>query len=138
MPSELLQQWLDDDGPYGIGLLMGSPFADGTRLGSVDIDRDDLVEMMSAILGHPPCGRIGSKGVVYFVRWTGPDRNANAKFRFEGEEHQHAGPSTECLLHKNLCLIPPTIHPDTDRPYRWTGPSLLEVDYRDLPVLEAV
>jgi hypothetical protein len=109
---------------------MGSPFPDGTSLGAIDIDRDELVRVSELYLGSPVSGRIGRKGIVYFVRVRGIVQNP--AFNVTGH-----GKVAECLFHKKLCVIPPTIHPDTDLPYRWVGRPLLEVDYRELPLVEA-
>jgi hypothetical protein len=55
---------------YGIGLLMGTPFEDGSRLGGIDVDRDDLMRPVRALL-KSPCERLGSKGGAIFVRTAG-------------------------------------------------------------------
>ena len=132
-PLERLKDWLEGDGSFGIGLLMGSPLPDGSRLGALDIDSDLYVALGRAVLGSTPCGRIGKKGAVVFVRIVG--RETNAEFWVNGD-FAHLGKVAECLFHRKLCVIPPTIHPDTKRSYRWIGPTLLEVDYRDLPIVE--
>ena len=43
----------------------------------------------------------------------------------------------EILCDKRFLILPPTIHPDTDQSERWTGRPLLEVDYHELPIIEA-
>jgi hypothetical protein len=50
--------WLTSHAHFGIGLLMGSPFPDGTALGALDIDRDEYVRDGRVVLGDPPSGRI--------------------------------------------------------------------------------
>ncbi len=132
-PPERLQDWIEAGSSFGIGLLMGSPFPDGSRLGALDIDCDDYASLGRALLGHPPCCRIGKKGAVFFLRTIGPE--TNAEFRVKGD-FAHLGKVAECLLHRKLCVIPPTIHPETLQPYRWIGTPLHEVDYRDLPIIE--
>jgi hypothetical protein len=52
---------------HGVGLLMGSPFPDGTMVGALDIDRDEYTRISQVFLHHPPCGRIGKKGAVFSV-----------------------------------------------------------------------
>jgi Bifunctional DNA primase/polymerase, N-terminal len=134
LPPQRLEGWIDTGRSAGIGLLMGSPFEDGTRLGALDIDSDPYVPLGRALLKNPPCGRIGKKGAVFFVRTIG--RKINAEFRVKGDEHAHLGKVAECLFHRKLCVIPPTIHPDTKCPYRWIGIPLHEVNFRDLPIVE--
>jgi hypothetical protein len=127
-----LDRWLEQYGQQGIGLLMGSLLADGTTLGALDIDRDEYVRVVRFMLGDPPCGRIGSKGVVYFVRVAPGVKNR--KFRVGGKDGEQIA---EALFVKSLCVIPPTIHPDTKQPYRWIDPekSLLKVDPLTLPLI---
>ena len=136
--SELSQatlvSWLTSHANCGIGLLMGSPFPDGTTLGALDIDRDEYVRVGRASLGHTPSGRVGKKGAVFFVRVRG--RLSNPEFRVRGEEGTRRGKVAECLFVRRLCVIPPTIHPDTGQAYRWIGRPLHEVEFDELPIVE--
>ena len=66
-----LASWLTSHANFGIGLLMGSPFPDGTTLGALDIDHDEYVRLGRASLIDAPSGRIGKKGAVFFVRVRG-------------------------------------------------------------------
>jgi hypothetical protein len=134
LPPVTLCAWLGTHAHFGIGLLMGSPFPDGTTLGALDIDHDHYVDLAKASLGDPPCGRIGKKGAVYFVRVRGAPRNF--EFRVKGDEGKRYGKVAECLFAKKLCVIPPTIHPETGQRYRWIGTSLLEIDFCKLPIVE--
>lgn len=129
-----LASWLTAHSDLGIGLLMGSPFPDGTTLGALDIDRDEYVRIGRALLRDPPTGRIGKKGAVFFMRVRG--RLGNPEFRVQGDEAKRYGKVAECLFVKKLCVIPPTIHPETGRPYEWIGKPLHQVDFEELPVVE--
>jgi Bifunctional DNA primase/polymerase, N-terminal len=129
-----LASWIARCGDHGIGLLMGSPFPDGTTLGALDIDHDDYTRLGRALLRDPPCGRIGKKGAVFFVRVRG--RLSNPEFRVQGDEAKRYGKVAECLFVKKLCVIPPTIHPETGRPYEWIAKPLHEVDFEELPIVE--
>jgi hypothetical protein len=113
---------------------MGSPFPDGTTLGALDIDRDEYVRVGRAPLGHTPSGRVGKRGAVFFVGVHGP--LSNLEFSVRGEAGARFGKVAECLFVRKLCVIPPTIHPDTGQPYRWIGRPLHEVDFSDLPIVE--
>src|SRR5262249_21812768 len=115
---------------YGIGLLMGTSFEDGSRLGSIDVDRDDLIRPVRALF-KSPCERFGSKGGAIFVR-TAEDIDKNCQLKMH--DGAKAG---ECLFRKANCIIPPTIHKDTGEPYRWIGQSLLDIQWQDLPVVDA-
>jgi hypothetical protein len=129
-----LDRWTEQHGQQGIGLLMGSPLPDGTTLGALDIDRDEYVGIAKALLGgDPPCGRIGSKGAVFFVRvMPGIE---NHEFWAGGNERETWGKIGEALFDKRLCVIPPTVHMDTGRPYHWIGTPLLDVDLSTLPLI---
>jgi hypothetical protein len=116
---------------YGIGLLMGSAFPDGTTLAALDVDDDRYIEISKTLLGDPPCIRRGSKGVGIFVRVRGSLGYLALKTRGRAKRH------SELLTDRKLLVIPPTIHPDTGKPYQWLTPSLLEIDFNDLPILEA-
>jgi hypothetical protein len=134
IPLDVLQGWLTLHAHLGIGLLMGSPFPDGTTLGALDIDRDEYVRIGGALLRDPPSGRIGKKGAVFFVRVRG--RPSNPEFKVQGDAAKRYGKVAECLFVKKLCVIPPTIHPDTGQAYRWIGRPLHEVDFEELPIVE--
>jgi hypothetical protein len=129
-----LASWLISRAHFGVGLLMGSPFPDGTTLGALDIDRDEYVRVAGALLGDMPSSRVGKKGAVFFVRVRGP--LSNPEFKVRGEEGTRLGKVAECLFTKRLCVIPPTIHRDTGQPYRWIGRLLHEVEFDELPIVE--
>ena len=134
IPAAELASWPTKYGHLGIGLLMGSPFPDGTTLGALDIDDDDYLRVGAALLNNPPSGRVGKKGAVFFVRVRGP--LSNPEFRVRGEEGKRYGKVAECLFTKKICVIPPSFHPDTGRPYQWIGTPLHEIDFNELPVVE--
>lgn len=127
-----LEGWLEQFSYCGIGLVLGSPFPDGTKLAAVDIDRDDYVRATHALLRNPPCGRIGAKGIAYLVRLRGDGKYRALKVKGEGGTK-----IGEILCDNRFLVLPPTFHPDTERPYRWIGRPLLEVDFRELPIIEA-
>jgi hypothetical protein len=129
----MLASWLTSYANFGIGLLMGSRFPDGTTLGALDIDHDEYVRLGRASLIESPCGRIGKKGAVFFVRVRGD--LSNPEFKVRGEAGKLYGKVAECLFTKRLCIIPPTIHPDLGQPYRWIGRPLHEVDFCELPMV---
>jgi Bifunctional DNA primase/polymerase, N-terminal len=129
-----LASWLTSHANLGVGLLMGSPFPDGTVLGALDIDHDEYVRLGRASLLDAPCGRVGRRGAAFFVRVRGD--LGNPEFKVRGEAGQRYGKVVECLFAKKLCIIPPTIHPDIGHPYRWFGRPLHEFDFNELPIVE--
>ncbi|MBZ0217183.1 MAG: bifunctional DNA primase/polymerase [Fimbriimonadaceae bacterium] len=124
-----LEKWLTKYPAHGIGLRMGTPLPGGGKLGALDIDRDDYVRLGRALLGNPSCGRFGSKGAVFFVRVIGD--LGNPKFKIKGSQQA----VVECLFDGTFCVIPPTIHPDTNEAYRWIGTPLHKLDFNNLPVI---
>jgi Bifunctional DNA primase/polymerase, N-terminal len=122
-PRARIENWSTQCAAHGIGLLMGSPLPDGLRLGAIDVDRDDYVRLARVLLRDPVCGRFGRKGAVFFVRVRG--RLRNPEFRVQGPDRS-AGKVAECLFDRKLCVIPPSVHPDTSAPYRWVGTALHE------------
>lgn len=136
LPAGKLDEWDRKFSHHNIGLLMGSPLGDDKFLGALDIDHDRYVSLGKELLGgDPPCGRIGKKGAVFFVQVIG--NLGNPEFRVKGEQNAHYGKVTECLFRKKLCVIPPSIHPDTEQPYRWIGTPLHEMDLNQLPIIGA-
>jgi hypothetical protein len=133
IPEKELQSWLRDYGNFGIAILNGSPLPDGTTLGTLDIDHDAYIPILKTVMRNPPCGRIGSKGIAYFVRVRGS--LGNRKYKVKGDAGAPYGQVLECLFEKSICVIPPTIHPKTGEPYRWIGTPLHEVKFSDLPVI---
>jgi hypothetical protein len=113
---------------------MGSPFPDGTTLGALDIDHDEYVRLGRASLLDAPSGRVGKKGVVFFVRVHG--HLSNPEFKVRGEANKRYGKVAECLFVRKLCVIPPTIHPDIGQPYCWFGRPLHELNFDELPIVE--
>jgi len=123
--------WLTTNSDQGIGLRLGTDLPGGTKLGALDIDRDDLVRLARALLG-PTVERVGAKGAALFFRYVGRLPKKALKRALSGSDVESVG---DLLVEKSLCVIPPTIHPSTNRPYRWVGTPLLGFDLAELPVV---
>jgi hypothetical protein len=123
--------FLEQNANDGIGLLMGSPLPGGYKLAALDIDDDDYVNLGQELLGPNVCGRIGKKGIALFVRV--PETLKSTTFKVEGSGKQVA----DFLCTGRLCVLPPTIHPETKTPYRWVGKPLHEIDLNHLPIIGA-
>lgn len=133
LPPGTVERWDAQYAHYNIGLLMGTPLPDGTLLGALDIDHDQYVSLGRALLGDPPCGRVGKKGIVYFLRFA--PVKAKVKYTVKGEQNASFGQVAEFLFQKTLCVIPPSIHPETKQPYSWIGTPLHEMDFNQLPLI---
>ena len=132
--DDRIEALLRSHGNHGIGLLMGTPFPDGTTLAAMDIDDDAFVRLGRVLLGNPPCARVGKKGCVFFFRAIG--QVPNSEFRVRLPDGRRGGKHTEIMTTKKLIVIPPTIHPETGEAYRWIGTPLHELDFSDLPIIE--
>lgn len=108
MPSEAIQQhWLASYPNGNIGL----PFGPASGLCAIDIDTDDeaLIKALRDILPPTPWVRVGKKGMGLIYKWSG-QRN----FKLRGAE---GGMICEFLGLGNQMVMPPSIHPDTGKPY---------------------
>lgn len=129
-----IDQQTEKFGAHGISLLLGSPMPDSTVLGALDIDDNRYVRLARELLGDPPCGRVGARGIGYLVRVRGDA--AFRKFSVKGSNGAPDMVVGELLVRKRLLLLPPTIHPSRRRPYEWVGTPLLETDPAALPIIE--
>ncbi|MCP4936475.1 MAG: hypothetical protein GY927_20295 [bacterium] len=129
---EVLGRTLIKRASYGIGLRMGTPLLGGGHLGALDIDNDDYVRISKVLMGNPPCMRIGKKGVVIFARIISNLPNSTFKVKRDGLPDIQVA---DCLFDKKFCVIPPTIHPGTKKPYRWIGTPLHKLNFDLLPVI---
>lgn len=115
----------DEDAEYqdcNIGLICG----ERSKTVAVDVDINDHAAIL-AILPPTPCSKIGAKGITLFYKFSG---EINEKIK------RGAMPIIELLSTGNQTVLPPSIHPDTNRPYFWKSADLLSVDLTDLPSLD--
>lgn len=135
LPKDQFERWLEQKADRNIGAVMGSPFPDGTRLGALDVDHDDYMPLLETLFPNHPCGRIGQKGAVYFVRYRPEVLNQlkEEKIRVKGDNEY--GLVLEYLFDRKFCILPPSIHPETGQPYRWIGTPLHQIDFNKLPVI---
>jgi hypothetical protein len=95
---------------------------------ALDLDCNDpeILDIILPFLPPSPVEKVGSKGWTRF-------------FAFNGEHSQivkHNGEVViEILSSGKKTTIPPSIHPKTKIPYKWTDKGLLDVNKEDLPLL---
>ncbi len=125
------ERWLTRHADSGIGLRLGTILADDSRLGALDIDRDDMVRLAQALLGST-CERIGSKGSALFFRYVGQLKRKPIRRRVANGEDIPIG---DLLVDGAFCVIPPTVHPSTGTAYFWVGDPLETYVLDALPLL---
>jgi hypothetical protein len=117
------------EGDSGVGVITG-PASHGTV--AIDIDTDDRAVMAAimAVLPPTPIKKRGAKGETLF--YYGPAIDESKSWSIDGHRVVDLiGPGRQTVL-------PPTIHPDTGKPYTWTGDEALEdVTPDELPELTA-
>lgn len=126
------QHWSATDA--GVCVVAGSASKDLVAI-DIDTERPDITKALQAILPPTTIRKAGAKGETLFYRcadiepWNG---TPCPSFNVDGARVCDViGPGRQTVL-------PPTIHPDTRQPYRWTGPDALEdIDPCDLPELPA-
>jgi len=124
MPSEAMRaHWLQAFPDNNIGL----PFGPASNLCAIDIDTEDeeLVQAIRDALPFSPWVRVGKKGMGLIYRWSS---QANFKLRNSNNES-----IVEFLGQGNQMVMPPSIHPDTGRPYT-SDSNLYDVLDRILPL----
>jgi hypothetical protein len=104
----------------GIGVVLGDVVA-------LDLDDDAIAVALLDILPDTPIRKVGQRGETLF--YYAPELHSR-KFRIDGRS------VCEILARGSQTVLPPTVHPDTGQPYRWTGSkTLLDIAVTDLPRL---
>lgn len=108
-----------------IGLILGE--LSGVVAIDIDLTDEELINRALAILPPSEIRKRGAKGLTLF-------------YRYQGEIPQklfHNGSTAiELLSTGNQTVLPPSIHPDTKKPYKWDYESLLDCNAHDLPLLD--
>lgn len=108
MPTEAMRgHWLATYPDSNIGL----PFGPASGLCAIDIDTEDeaLIQTIRDALPHSPWVRVGKKGMGLIYKWQG-----QSNFKLRNNENQSI---VEFLGKGNQMVMPPSIHPDTGKPY---------------------
>ena len=92
-----------------------------------DTDNREIIRAVSGVLPRAAVGKMGRKGFTSFYRYL---HGTPPTFSFRGKDGK---PILELLGHGRKTTIPPSIHPDTRKPYEWVdGKELLNVHFEDL------
>jgi len=118
--AEQQQRWISKinshrgDAPYNIGLPAGGQ----SNLVFLDIDTDDedIINYILTVLPQSPWKRRGKKGFVLAYKFT-PNFARKKAFFLESQLPEDKKPFLELLSTGNQVVLPPSIHPETLRPY---------------------
>lgn len=130
MPTEAEQElWLLMFGDCNIGV----PNGPMSGVCVIDIDRDDprVMAIVDRILPKSPWKRVGKKGAIFAYRYV--DGQRTFKIAEYGLPKDQGGMILERLSKGSQFILPPSIHPDTGRPYVANLPLLDVID--NLPEL---
>jgi hypothetical protein len=94
----------------------------------IDIDDETLIGPLNAVLPSIMVAKRGRKGLTAFYRGEHP-RSDIAWW----QKKNYPG-LLDFLANGSQSVLPPSIHPDTDRPYEWATPrTLLDTPVSELP-----
>jgi hypothetical protein len=120
---EEVRQWSESIPESNISLALGE--AGGVIAVDVDTEDEELLELIRQHLYPSPYEKVGNKGFTRFYRYT---NESTCIYKHNG------GVLFELLSSGKKTTLPPSVHPN-GQTYTWSGPSLLEVDPAELPVL---
>lgn len=129
MPTpELRDGWLNTFPTGNIGVVLG-PQSD---LMMVDIDTTDeqIIDAILSVLPESPYRRVGQKGMVLAYRYNG---KSTSRIRGIAQHTKLENTIVEILSTRTQVVLPPSIHPDTQKPYV-SNVDLADV-YDNLPKL---
>lgn len=132
LPLEIeVDLWSSSDG--GVCVALGAA-SQHTVAGDVDTDDPPIVAALMRVLPPSPVGKAGQKGETLFYR-SGPNFPTR-RFNVRGPDGVKRR-VLDLLGSGTQTVLPPTVHPDTGQPYRWTRlESLDAVAPEDLPWID--
>lgn len=121
---ELQHEWLNAYSEGNIGIVLGKQ--SGVVMMDIDTDDQALISLIQSLLPRSPWQRIGQKGMVLAFKYTGL-----RTFRIKNMSGESI---CELLSERTQCVLPPSIHPKTQQPYKANVDLLQVID--NLPPLE--
>ena len=107
VPDNLQNQWIKNNYKGNIGLVLGEQ--SGVCVLDIDTDDEKVKEIVNTLLPTSPWKRVGKKGFVKAYSFNG-----TPTFRIK----DHKGDTlVEHLSSRTQVVLPPSIHPDTNKPY---------------------
>ena len=128
LPEEnLIEDWYDKYANANVSIMLGK--ASGIIALDFDYEGPDYEQVENIVLGlipPTPVSKVGRRGWTKFYRYNGEisTKKDRSGVRF-----------FDLLSDSKYTVIPPSIHPDTGKGYKWTGDSLLDYSQIDLPQL---
>lgn len=117
----LLEEWLEKYSGENIAIITGK--ASGLAVIDIDIKgQDDLLSKALSLFPRSPLERFGSKGLGIFIKYDG---------QLQGRKLRHQNKDIGEVITNTVIVIPPSIHPDTKKPYRWTGYMSLDSELKE-------
>ncbi len=118
---------------HNIGMLLGVPVGGDKVLVAFDVDDDRLLKLTLQLLGlncmecrKTLSGKRGKKGATIFVR--APKSLKSTVIKGAGGLG-----NIDFLAAGKMTVMPPSIHPETGKPYELYGKPVLDVDHTELP-----
>lgn len=118
---------------HNVGVLTGTEVYPGLYLLAVDVDVDDenLIHNIKCAFDGDPPAKFGSKGITFFASMTAPaKKRALVQVDPKTKKRKQV---VELMATGQQVVVPPSMHPDTGKPYVWVGKSLADVEPVDLP-----
>lgn len=134
-PVDVKGYW-PEGSELGVGMLLGVESSPGVYPIAIDIDLEDqeLIERIGLAFSFVPPGKMGSKGITYFVRTPEPIKKRLIKRKDPITNAQIN--TVEVLAAGQQTVMPPSVHPK-GMEYTWVGTPLYDLDAADLPELTA-
>jgi len=127
---ETRAEWLTSFPNAGIGLALGKELVEGYRLGAIDVDDERFVSIVQTIIGADAPAKSGKKGKTFFV-FTEKAKTVKSTALRTASGVQ----AIDLLISGKQTVLPPSLHPETNEPYRWHGRSLLDYTLDEIPRL---
>lgn len=127
-----LTYWCTKYPDAGVGIVLGPA---SSNIIAIDIDNatPEMMEVIERVLIGSDVSKVGAKGYTDFYSSDGTIKPQ----KFFASVNGKRSTIFEVLAHGNQTVIPPSIHPDTLKPYTWknAGCDLVSTPPEELPVL---
>lgn len=112
----------------GIGLVLGE--ASGVMALDLDTyENQDKVREFIKLIGAVDIGKFGKKGVTLFYKYNGTRKlvlkgSLPEKYKdIDKKDREKFSTKLEFLAQGQQTILPPSLHPDTAKPYKWLNDS---------------